>query len=175
MISQKFFYPLYKDFEKKHFARLLDAVKKKYEFIGRKDDKIFFIKSLLYYQLITKDYRKILVILDRHLLPRTDIAKINDLIKQTKFETDLSWVIWRYEKEMIKLVKKLWQRKNMEIVGNDSQFNEFILRYLVSIWLVDWAGPCFAILKITEGGVLDLEKANKVLSLWDFTKIFAVD
>ena len=173
MISQKFFYPLYKDFEKKHFAKLLDAVKKKYEFVGGKDDKIFFIKSLLYYQLITKDYRKILVILDKHLSPRTDIAKINSLIKQTRFETDLSWVKWLYEKEMIKLVNKLWRSKDMKIIGSSSQFNEFILRYLISIWLVDWAGPCFAVLKLNEKRILDLKKANKILSLWDFTKIFA--
>ena len=43
----------------------------------------------------------------------------------------------------------------------------------ISIWLVDWAGPCFAILKVTEDGIFDLKKCNEILTLWDFTGIFS--
>ncbi len=173
MLTQEFFYPLYKDFDQKYFAKLVDAVKNEYEFTGSKGEKIFFLKSLFYYQLITKDYRKLLIILDENLSSKTDIAKINNLIRESKFETDLSWIKWLYEKEMIKLVNKLWRSKNLKFVGDDLQFNEFILRYLVSIWLVDWAGPCFAILRATENEIFNLKECNEILNLWDFTKIFA--
>ena len=151
----------------------MNAIKNKYEFIGSEEDKVSFVKSLFYYQLMTKDYRKILVILDKNLSPKISIPKINDLVRETRFETDLSWIKWLYEKEMITLVKKFWQSNNLRLVGNHLQFNEFVLRYLVSIWLVDWAGPCFAILKATEDEVLNLNECNEILDLWDFTKIFA--
>ena len=173
MLMQRFFYPLYHIFDENLFANTLEAVKNKYEFIGSKEEKIFLIKSLFYYQLITKDYRKLLRILNKNLAQKTDIRKINNLVRKTEFKKDLSWVIWLFEKEMIKLVNKFWQSKNLKFMGNDAQFNEFILRYLISIWLVDWAGPCFATLKASENGVINLKECNEILFLWDFTKIFA--
>ena len=173
MISQKFFYPLYYYFDKKFFRKLNKAVREEYTFFGSEEDKVFFVKSLFYYQLINKKYRKSLKIIDDHLKPQTDIKKINQLIRLTEFKEDLSWVNWLNEKEMIKLVKKFWKRKQIKIVGTDKQFDEFILRYLISVWLVDWAAPLFALLRSTKDRVIDLEECNQIISFWDFTKIFA--
>lgn len=173
MISQKFFYPLYHDFDKQFFAKLNVAVKQQYSFAGSKQDKVSFVKSLFYYQLINKEYRKSLKIIHKHLAPQTDLKVINHSIKKTEFKKDLSWVTWLYEKEMIKLVDKFWHHNEVAIVGTDKQFDEFVLRYLVSIWLIDWIAPLFALLKSTEGGTINLTECNEIISFWDFTKIFA--
>ncbi len=172
MLSQKFFYPLYHTFEQKLFVKLLGAVKKNYKFIGSDEEKIFFVKTLFYYQLINKDYRKHLHIIYRNLSPKTNIGKINELTRKIEFEKDLSWITWLFEKDMVKLVNKFWCRKKIKFVGNDAQFNEFILRYLVSIWLVGWAGPLYALLIATRDEEMDFKECNKILSLWDFTGVF---
>ena len=172
MISQKFFYPLYYDFDKKFFNKLNKGVKEKQSLVGSGEDKIFFIKSLFYYQLINKEYRKSLEIIHDNLTPKTDIKKINKLIKTIEFKEDLSWVNWLNEKEMIKLVKKFWRHKKIKIIGTNKQFDEFVLRYLISVWLVDWGAPLFALLQSTKDGIINLKECNQILSFWDFTKIF---
>jgi len=75
MLMQRFFYPLYYIFDENLFANTLEAVKNKYEFIGSKEEKIFLIKSLFYYQLITKDYRKLLRILNKILRKKLILEK----------------------------------------------------------------------------------------------------
>jgi len=172
MLPQKFFYPLYHDFEKRLFVKLLEAVEKQYEFVGSDQEKIFFIKTLFYYQLVNKDYRKHLRIIDKNLSPKTDIKKINGLVRKIKFEKDLSWITWLSEKDMIRLVDKFWHEKKVKLVGNNVEFNEFVLRYFVSIWLVGWAGPLYALLVATKDGVVNFKECNNILALWDFTRIF---
>ena len=172
MLSQKFFYPLYHNFDQKLFLKLKKAVKNKYEFIGSEKDKIFFIQCLFYYQLLNKNYRQQLKIIYKNLEPKTNLAEINQLTKKTTFKKDFSWVNWKTEKEMIKLVNKFWKDKKIKLIGTNQQFNEFILKYLVSIWLVDWSAPLYALLIETKKGTINLKNCNKILSYWDFTDIF---
>lgn len=170
-LTQKFFYPLYKSFDTNFFASLQKAIKDKYSFIGDDRDKVFFAKSLLCLQMI-KDYRAPLRTIKKNLAKKTDLKNINADIEASKFELDYSWAVWGHEKEMGRLAKKLLG-SNLKIVGTDKEFDEFVLRYLISIWLVDWEGPLYALLVSTKNGKADLKEMNKILALWDFTKIFA--
>ncbi len=172
MLSQKFFYPLYYDFDKRLFLKLKKGVKNKYQFIGTKKDKIFFIQCIFYYQLLNKDYRQQLKIISKNLKLKTDISNINKSIKNINFKKDFSWVVWKYEKEMAELASKFWKNRKIKLIGTDKQFNEFILRYLISIWLIDWSAPLYALLIETKSGTINLKNCNKILSYWDFTNIF---
>ena len=170
-MKQELFYPLYEDFDKKFFEKLKIAVDEKYEFVGSDNDKIFFTKCLFYYQLLVKDYRKLLEILYENLSEKTNIRHINEIVKTTAFDSDSSWLTWKSEREMVDLVEVFYE-SDVKIVGTDKQFDEFVLRYLVSVWLVDWQGPLYASLILTKDKVINLSEINKVLSLWDFTRIF---
>ncbi len=170
MLDQKLFYPLYKDFEQKFFKQLQNAIDKKYSFLGNDKEKEFFVKCLLCLQMI-KNYRAPLVAIKDNLKKKTDLKKINDTIRSKKFKIDYSWATWTHEKEMGKLAEKLIDSP-LQMIGNQEEFDEFVLRYLLSIWLADWAGPLYALLKETENGKADLKKLNKILALWDFTGEF---
>ena len=76
------------------------------------------------------------------------------------------------DKEMGRLAKKLFSSP-LKIIGSARQFDEFVLRYLISIWLVDWEGPLYALLQSTKNGKANLNELNTILALWDFKKIFA--
>ena len=171
MLTQKFFYPLYKQFEKDFFASLLNAINENYSFIGNEEDKVFFVKCLLCLQMI-KDYRAPLESIKENLSKKTDLKIINDAIKSKEFIIDYSWAVWTHEKEMGRLAKNLFSSP-LEIIGTNEEFNEFVLRYLISIWLVDWEGPLYALLQSTKDGKVNLDELNTIISLWDFIKIFA--
>ena len=159
------------EFDRIFFASLKKAVKNHYNFIGTNDEKVFFVKSLLCFQML-KDYRAPLHAINDNLTKKTILKVINDAIKSNKFVIDYSWAVWTRDKEMGRLAKKLFSSP-LKIVGTDEKFNEFVLRYLISIWLVDWEGPLYALLQSTKDGKANLDELNKILSLWDFTKIFA--
>ena len=171
MITQKFFYPLIDKFDRGFFASLQKAVKGKYAFIGDDNEKSFFVKSLLCLQML-KDYRTPLHIINENLTKKTDLKTINDAIKLRGFVIYYSWAIWARDKKMGQLAKKLFSSP-FKIIGSTQQFDVFVLRYLISIWLVDWEGPLYALLQSTKNGKENLNELNKILGLWDFTKIFA--
>lgn len=171
MITQNFFYPLIDTFDKNFFASLKKAVKGKYNFVGTDTEKAFFVKSLLCFQML-KDYRAPLRAINDNLTKKTSLIIINDAIKSSKFVIDYSWAVWTRDKDMGRLAKKLFSSP-LKIVGTDKEFDEFVLRYLISIWLVDWEGPLYALLQSTKNGKANLNELNKILALWDFTKIFA--
>jgi len=159
------------DFDRIFFASLKKAVKGHYSFVGTDAEKVFFVKSLLCFQML-KDYRAPLHAINDNLTKKTSLKVINDAIKSNKFVIDYSWAVWTRDKEMGRLAKKLFSSP-LEIVSTDKEFNEFVLRYLISIWLIDWEGPLYALLQSTKDGKANLDELNKILSLWDFTKIFA--
>lgn len=171
MITQKFFYPLIDAFDRDFFASLRKAVKDRYTFVGDNTEKVFFVKSLLCFQML-KDYRTPLRTINDNLTKKADLKAINDAIRAKEFIIDYSWAIWARDKEMGRLAKKL-SNSPLKIIGSDRQFDEFVSRYLISIWLVDWEGPLYALLQSTENGKANLNELNKILALWDFTKIFA--
>ena len=178
MLTQKFFYPLYDKFDQNFFASLEKAVKLRYEFVGDNDEKVFFVKSLLCFQML-KDYRAPLYPIHDNLTKKTDLKAINDALKSQGFSAGgsladklLSVFQWKRDKEMGRLAKKFF-KTNVKIIGTDNAFDEFVLRYLVSIWLVDWEGPLYAVLQSTKDGTVRLKELNEILALWDFTKIFA--
>lgn len=178
MLTQKFFYPLYDTFDENFFASLKEAVKLRYEFVGDNDEKVFFVKSLLCFQML-KDYRVPLHPIQDNLTKKTNLKAINDALKSQGFSAGgsladklLSVFQWKRDKEMGRLAKKFF-KANVKIIGTSDQFNEFVLRYLISIWLVDWEGPLYAVLQSTKDGTVRLKELNDILALWDFTKIFA--
>jgi hypothetical protein len=170
MITQNFFYPLIDEFDRDFFTSLQKAVKGKYTFVGDDNEKVFFVKSLLCFQML-KDYRTPLRAINENLTKKTDLKTINDAIKSKGFVIDYSWAVWTRDKEMGRLAKKLFSSP-FKIIGSTQQFDEFVLRYLISIWLVDWEGPLYALLQSTKNGKANLNELNKILGLWDFTKIF---
>ena len=87
MLNQEFFYPLFGWFDKDFFRNLQKAVKEKYRFIGDNDDKIFFLKSLLCFQMI-KNYRIPLYAVRKYLKSETDLEKLNKEIKSMDFKID---------------------------------------------------------------------------------------
>jgi hypothetical protein len=171
-MMDKYFYPLYEKFDKDFFNKLKLAVQSDFAFHGGQSDKGKFVKDLLILQLI-KDYRKHLKIICKHLDKKTDINLINGGTSKINFSFDTSWVDFKIEKEMISMAKRL-KNADLTFKGSDKKFNEFVLRYLLTIWLADWIGPLYAILKKTENDkyIFDLRELNKLLSLWDFTGIF---
>ena len=171
MLTQNFFYPLIDEFDRSFFANLQKAVKERYTFVGDDKEKVFFVKSLLCFQML-KNYRAPLYAINDNLTKKTSLKSINDIIRSKEFVIDYSWAVWTRDKDMGRLAKKLFSSP-FKIVGTDEEFNEFVLRYLISIWLVDWEGPLYALLQSTKDGKANLSELNKILSLWDFTKIFA--
>ena len=170
MLTQKFFYPLIDEFDRIFFANLQKAVKERYTFVGDDEEKVFFVKSLLCFQIL-EDYRLPLYAINDNLAKKTSLKFINDVIRSKEFIIDYSWAVWTRDKDMGRLAKKLFNSP-LDIVGTDEEFNEFVLRYLISIWLVDWEGPLYALLQSTKDGKANLSELNQILSLWDFTKIF---
>jgi hypothetical protein len=171
-MKYEYFYPLYEQFDKDFFNKLKLAAAGNFVFSGTQEDKQNFLKDLLILQLI-KDYRKHLKIVFKYLDIKTDIEKINHDASKINFGFNTSWAKSKVEKELVAMGKKLIKAE-IRLEGSDKKFNEFILRYLVSIWLVDWTGPLYAILKKLENDqyILDLREMNKILALWDFTGIF---
>jgi len=171
MITQKIFYPLTSQLGRNFFANLKKAVKNHYTFIGNNTEKVFFVKSLLCFQML-KDYKTPIRPIYDNLTKKTDLKIINNAVKTNKFIFDYSWAVWVYEKEMGQLAKKLLNSP-LKIISTNKQFDEFVLRYLITVWLADWEGPLYALLQSTKNGRANLKELNKVLSLYDFTKIFA--
>jgi len=170
-MQEKHFYPLYKQFDRKFFGKLRLAIKNNYKFTGDQEDKRLFVKYLIYYQLNSKDYRQNLKIVNKQLKPITDIKKINRWIEKVKFNKDTSWAIFSIDKDLIKLAKKFYRSKT-KLISAGKDYNEFILRYLVSLWLAGWQAPLYPLLIEMQTGKIDLKKLNKILSLFDLTKIF---
>lgn len=171
MKYQQLIYPLYDDFDKDFFKKVLHAYENNFVFHGSESEKVYFIKSLLCFQMIN-DYRKPLLSIDKFLAKETNIMKINEEIRNLNFKVDYSWAIWKRDIIMGELAEILMNLSS-SIVGTDEEFNEFVYRYLISIWLIDWEGPLFGLLSFTKDGVFDLKEMNEILTLWDFTNIFS--
>jgi hypothetical protein len=171
-IRSTYFYPLYKKFEQEFFLKLRKAVEEKYHFVGKDEDKEYFIKTLLCFQ-VAKDYRTPLKSVKKHLASESDIAEINKLVKKQSFKIDTTWVIWKSDFELVVLAKKIYKTK-LRINGTSDEFDEFVLRYLISAWLVAWQGPLFMILKniMENRGKANLKSLNDMMKKWDFTDIF---
>ncbi len=170
MITQKVFYPLIHKFDRDFFASIQRAVKEKYTFVGDDNEKIFFVKSLLCFQML-RNYRVPLYAIKGNLAKKTELKIINSIIKTKNFKIDYSWAVWTRDKEMGRFAKKLFN-SNLIIIGTNKEFDQFVLRYLISIWLVDWEGPLYVLLQLTKDGKANLDELSKALALWDFTKIF---
>lgn len=169
-LNESIFYPLYDDFDKDFFEKLKIAIKNKYSFKGDSEEKEYFIKTLLCLQML-KDYRAPLEAIAQNIQEEIDLKTINDQIRSKDYAIDSSWAVWKRDKIMGELAKKLYDSE-IKIVGTDEGFDEFVLRYLVSIWLVDWEGPLYAILQLTKSGKINLRELNGLLKLWDFTRLF---
>lgn len=165
-------YPLVDEFDRKFFNTLKIGITNKYRFIGDTEDKKYFLKSLFCFQLI-KDYRAPLIILNKYISEGTELVLVNKELKDLNLQLDFSWMVWKRDKIMGESLRQFFD-KDIEIVGTDKEYDEFVLRYLVSIWLVDWEGPIFVISKLIENGKVNLSELNKVLNMWDFTKLFKV-
>lgn len=172
-MNEQYFYPLYKEFDKNFFEQLKIAIEKQVQFKGSETDKQKFMKDLLMLQLI-RDYRKHLKIIYKFLdQPYIEIPQINELTKANDFAFNTKWVIFKVEKDIISMAKRL-KNQDIQIDGSNRQFDEFVLRYLATIWLVDWTGPIYAILKLLNNKkyIFDPREANRLLVNWDFTNIF---
>lgn len=169
---EELIYPLVDEFDRKFFNTLKIGIVNKYRFAGDIEDRKYFFKSLLCFQLI-KDYRAPLIILSKYISESTELALVNKELKDLNFQLDFSWMVWKRDKMMGESLRQFFD-KDIEIVGTDKEYDEFVLRYLVSIWLVDWEGPLFVIANLVEQGGVNLSELNKVLDMWDFTKLFKV-
>ncbi len=170
--NENLFYPLYKPFDKEMFGKLKKTVSEGCEFEGSNGDKQYFVKALLVFQLI-HDYRAQLEIVNRYLSKKVGLKQLNQEMQEFKFEIDRSWAVFKSQIEMIDNAKEVFS-KDLTIMGNKFEYNEFVLRYLISIWLADWEGPLFAVLRKLKADnyTLKLNELNSLLSLWDFTSIF---
>jgi len=171
-MKDEYFYPLYEQFDKDIFNSLKMAVKEGYSFSGDQKNKEKFFKDLILLQLV-KDYRKHLKILVKYFGRDTELAKINAAALKVNFTFDKSWAVFKAEKELITMAKE-FEKQALTFEGSNKKFDEFVLRYLISIWLADWTGPLYAILKKIKNDnyTIDLRELNKILNLWDFTGIF---
>jgi hypothetical protein len=170
-IDKNLFYPLYKEFDKEFFKSLLVGIEKKYSFIGSAEEKSIFFKNLLILQML-KDYRSPILAIKEGLKQETEIKSLNQIIESQNYRLDYSWANWGHEKEMGRFAEDLISN-TLTLKGNQEQYDELVLRYLLSIWLVDWEGPLYALLKITHrGGEHTIEDLIRILELWDFTGIF---
>jgi len=147
-MKEFYFYPLYKTKDRKYFKLLKLAVKERYHFIGNINEKIRFIKDILFLQLI-KDYHSPLDIVFQNFIKETNLSSINQLIQETEFALDFSWVSFKHEREILERAQA-FDKAEIMLIEKDGSFDEFVLRYLISIWLADWQGPLFAILRSVE-------------------------
>lgn len=77
-VKVNLFYPLYDEFDRKFFAKLKIGVQNGFRFIGDKEEKVFFLKSLLVLQML-KDYRAPLVAIKDKLSQQTDLDRCDVL------------------------------------------------------------------------------------------------
>jgi len=68
-----------------------------------------------------------------------------------------------------------WVRdKEIDFIGSDKEFFEFILRFSLSQFLSFWQGPMLQMLiTIKDLENVKLKELNDQLKIWDYTKIFS--
>jgi len=86
---------------------------------------------------------------------------------------DESWAIFTQDKRICELLDKF---ADMEIIfiGTTAEKLEFVKKYMLTQLLQDWRGPkLVVVIEAIECKQVNISELNKLLSLWDFTKIFS--
>ena len=89
-----------------------------------------------------------------------------------KEEIDDSWAIFRQDKEICRLGKRISFSK-IKFKGKKEEIIEFILRFLLSCLLYDWRTPLWeSLLFLKNKEEIDLKEFNSLLEKYDLTMIF---
>lgn len=122
-----------------------------------------------------KDYRKFRdIVLDEFKKKEANIPKILNKCKNLEIPrgVDKSWAIFIQDKRLCELMDDL-QNAKIQFIGNDYEASEFFARFLLSQLLQDWRGPLMAVLlECLQDKEVKIAQLNKVLKMWDYTKIF---
>ncbi len=171
MNYERLIYPLYKQSDKKAYNVLKGHVGK----IIVKDNVN--IDELIKTILISQCYYNYRKIRDRIIeeLDRNNRINSSNILKTVEtVDIDCSWAVFRQDKEICDMCKKL-KGKDVMYDGNNYTYSEFIIRFLLTQLMHDWRGPLIYVLKTSlENKRVNVPLLNAYLALWDFTNIFDV-
>lgn len=176
MKNQRYFYPLYKEQDKKLFDLLIDSVhKNKFpEIKGGEQDLISFVKLLISSQKM-KDYRKFWdELIESYQSGLLDLNHLNDFGNKLEITkgVDESWAVFHQDKEICNEIDRIVEL-NIQRIINPNLAGEFITRFLLTQLLFDWRGPLLATcLTIAESGEINFGHLNEILKTWDLAEIW---
>jgi len=176
MKNQRYFYPLYKEQDKKLFDLLIDSVHKNKlpETKGGEEDLISFVKLLISSQKM-KDYRKFWdELIESYQSGRLDLNHLNDFGNKLEITkgVDESWAIFHQDKEICNEIDRVAEL-DIDRLINFEMTGEFITRFLLTQLLFDWRGPLLATcLTIAESNEINFANLNEILKTWDLAEIW---
>src|SRR3989338_4543962 len=145
-------YPLYKDSDKAAYSQLKDLAKAgKYpRLVGTPSARDYFLKFLILSQKI-KDYRqfrdRIIKNISSGEINLTRLLGENEELDIPK-GIDLSWVVFMQDRRLCELID-LFQGKVIKFEGQDQEYGEFVVKFLLTQLLTDWRGPLMLV--VLEG------------------------
>lgn len=170
-------YPLYKESDKVLYSFLEKCGKSKNypELVGSKNEINAFLKLLILSQKM-KDYRKFRdITLNEFKKDKVNLSKVINKSKSLEISRgiDKSWAIFLQDKRLCELFDN-FQDAKIEFQGTNDKIGEFVVRFLLSQLLQDWRGPLMAVLlECLESKKVKVSKLNKLLKIWDYTKVFS--
>ncbi len=178
MKNKRYFYPLYKEQDKKLFELLIDSVyKNKFPGIkGGEQDLISFVKLLISSQKM-KDYRKFWdELINSYKSFSFDLYHLNDFGSKIEVAkgVDESWAVFHQDKEICNEIDIIIEL-DIDRLANSEMAGEFITRFLLTQLLFDWRGPLLATcVTITESNEINFANLNEILKTWDLAKIWSI-
>lgn len=177
MKNQRYFYPLYKEQDKKLFDLLINSANKNKfpEIKGGAEDLTTFVKLLISSQKM-KDYRKFWdELINSYQSFVFDLDHLNDFGNKIEVikGVDKSWAIFHQDKEICNEIDRVAEL-HIDRLTNSEMASEFITRFLLTQLLFDWRGPLLATcITIAESNEIDFANLNEILKTWDLTSVWS--
>jgi hypothetical protein len=169
-------YPLYKDSDRIAYSLFENIGKSgKYpEIIGTESEVNDFLKLMIVSQK-SKNYRQFRdIAIEEIKSGRIDVPALLEKGKNLEYVkgVDESWAIFQQDKRICELIDAFYDAK-IKFEGKNREIAEFIIRFFLSQLLQDWRGPKMAVvLECLNDKKVKVSKLNKLLKIWDYTKIF---
>ena len=176
MKNSEYFYPLYKEEDKRAYDALVDvAHRNNYPtLIGTESGLNEFLRLMVYSGKV-KDYRRmrdsIIENVQKGIINTPELARKAKAMEIPR-GVDTSWAIFTQDKRICELLDEFTDATIM-FVGTRGEKVEFIKRYMLTQLLQDWRGPKLAVvIESLRKKQVQVSALNKLLKLWDFTDIF---
>ena len=168
-------YPFWNKWNKDFYMFLVKLAKRPHpKIISTKNERNQFLKILFSSQKM-KDYRAFFnTLIEEFQKKEFDISKIIDKSKYLEIpEGKLDWAIWQTDRRICEYIDEI-RYKEIDFLGSDKEFFEFILRFSLSQFLSFWQGPMLHMLvTIKDVKKIRLKELNDQLKIWDYTEVFS--